>query len=100
MMKKKGVELSLNTIIIAIICLIVLAVIIAIFTGSMGDIVQKFKIHITSAGEKGDEAIKNIGFTCTNDELSCKGKSLYICKDEKWEVKEECKNGCKDKACQ
>ncbi len=40
---KKGVELSLSTIVIAAILLIVLIVIILIFTGGMEDFVNKIK---------------------------------------------------------
>ena len=40
-MSKKGVELTLNTIVIAAIVLVVLAVLVLVFTGQMGDFIRK-----------------------------------------------------------
>lgn len=50
-MKKKGIELSLNTIIIAVLLLFVAAVIIAIFTGGLRDIVPWFKAASSCEGQ-------------------------------------------------
>jgi len=39
---KQGVELALNTVIIAAISLLVLVVVVIVFTGGFGDIIEKF----------------------------------------------------------
>jgi hypothetical protein len=41
-MSKKGVELTMNTIIIAALALLVLVVLVIVFTGSFGDVINKF----------------------------------------------------------
>lgn len=99
-MKKKAIELSMNTIIIAAILLVVLIVILAIFTGSMNDIADKFSQHTDKAGEKSDEALNNIGiFSCSDGQLKCQNNNLYICNDKEWEIKKECEDGCSNNAC-
>ena len=49
---KKGVELAFNTIIGAAIALIVFIVIVLIFTGGMGETIDKFKKILTTAPKK------------------------------------------------
>ena len=50
-MKKKGLEMSFNTIVIAALALVILLVLIAIFTGFAGDYAKKYKTI-------GDQSIK------------------------------------------
>jgi len=96
-MNKKAVELSLNTIIVAIILLIVLVVIIGIFTGTIGNIAEKFTDHANKAGEKSDDALNQMDiFSCKEGKIECRGNDLYLCDDEKWEMKEKCEDGCED----
>ena len=64
-MKKKGVELAMNTIIIAAIALIVLVVVVLIFTGGFGDVSGKFKRILGGVGNQADCVI--IGNDPTND---------------------------------
>lgn len=47
-MNKRGVELSINTIVIIIIAIIVLIVLILIFTGSMKDVIAELSAKIKS----------------------------------------------------
>ena len=68
-MNKKGVEMTLNTIIIAIICLIVLFVILAIFTNVMGDSVDKMTTLSTCAGRGGSGCVKDRG-DCEDNEMA------------------------------
>jgi uncharacterized protein YpmB len=100
-MNKKAVELSLNTVIIAIILLVVLVVVIGIFSGAIGNIAEKFNWQTDQAGEQGEEAMNNLDFfSCKENTIECRGSNLYKCKDEKWQMKEKCENGCKETACQ
>jgi hypothetical protein len=79
-MDKKGIELSLNTIIIAIILLIVLVVIIAIFTGTIGNIAEHFNSHADRAGEESENALNELSiFSCENGEVKCRGNDVYKC---------------------
>lgn len=66
-MNKKGVELTLNTIIIAIILLVVLVVILAIFTNVMGDSVRNL-LGFSNCASKGGDCVpegqcKGVGYT-------------------------------------
>ena len=60
-MKKKAQGLSLQTIVISILALIVLAVIIFVFSGKMGDV----KTGLDSCKEKGGECVNSYGDTCS-----------------------------------
>jgi hypothetical protein len=51
---KKGVELALNTVVVSAIALIVLVVIILIFTGGMGETIDKFKKILYKSSGKAD----------------------------------------------
>ena len=85
MKNKKGVELSLNAVIIAVILLVVLVVIISIFTGTIGKIADKFNDQTTKAGEKSDNAMDGIGlFSCEEGDTKESGDTSYICRDGKW----------------
>ena len=69
MTNKKGVELTLNTIIIAAICLIVLVVVIIIFTNAMGQNVTTI-FGLTSCPGKGG--------TCVPTSAQCQdGTAIY-----------------------
>lgn len=100
MMKKKAMEMSLNTIIVAIIVIIVAIVIIAIFSGTISNIAAKFNANANDAGNKSKGAIDNLDFfSCKESQLKCQGSDVYICKNSKWEMKENCPKGCKDGSC-
>lgn len=64
---KKGVEMTLNTMIIAIILLIVAAIIIAIFTGGIRDLVPWFKASSSCDGQ---------GNTCYATSNECSGQVI------------------------
>ena len=95
---RKAVSISMNSIVIAVIALVVLIVIVMIFTGTISDIAGKFREQTDTAGKKGDDAIGDI-FSCEDSSLRCRGKDLYACNDGKWEIKQECKDGCENNAC-
>lgn len=100
-MMKKAMELSFNVIVVAVICLVVLIVILAIFSGTITEIAKKFQGQTEKAGESGDNAIDDLGlFACNDGQFRCNGNSLERCSNERWQVEEECENGCRDKACQ
>lgn len=69
MKNKKGVELTMNTMIIAIISLIVLAVILIIFTGSIGESIEGIS-GISSCEARGDNA------GCIGQDEACEGTKL------------------------
>ena len=84
-MKKKGVELSLNTVIIAIILLVVMIVIISIFTGTIGNIADKFNDQTDKAGAQSDDAMEGLDFfSCKDGETKESNGEVYICNDGKW----------------
>ncbi len=64
---KKGMELSMNTIIIAVILLVVAAVLIAIFTGGIKGVTPWFKSVSSCEGQGND---------CVPDSASCAGQAV------------------------
>lgn len=78
MNNKKGVEITLNTMIIAIICLIVLAVVLIIFSDVLGDQTSGLS-GIGSCEARGE------GAGCIGQDEDCDGTRLPRvggCKDE------------------
>ena len=69
MKNKKGVELTMNTIIIAVIALIVLAVVMIIFSGSISDSSEGIS-GISSCEARGD------GAECVTSAEACEGTAL------------------------
>ena len=82
---KKGVELTLNTMIIAVLLLIVAVVLVFVFTKGIGDIVPWFKAASTCEG-RGDKCVDSAS-ACTGQAIQsgCPDKAQYCCitKNEK-----------------
>ncbi len=79
---KKGVEMSLNTIVIAILVLIVLIVVVLILTGAFADIVPKLDSFMSCKGRGGDCSTEKIdGQTCIYKYHECgkNNKEEYCC---------------------
>ncbi|MBR9699297.1 hypothetical protein GOV09_02485 [Candidatus Woesearchaeota archaeon] len=92
---KKGMELTMNTVIVAAILLVVLFVIIAIFTGRMGGISDAFKELTRGAGDGNNEALEGLGLRkCTSGQTECRGKDLYECKGEEWSLRTKDASTC------
>ena len=60
---KKGVELALNTIVIAILIIIVLLVIILVFTNKIGDTSKTLNDNSATACSMNNPALKTMGYT-------------------------------------
>ena len=77
---KKGVELALNTIVIAILIIIVLLVIILVFTNKIGDTSKTLNDNSATACSMNNPALKTMGYTSVdpftyNDQAEKKGCS-------------------------
>lgn len=85
-MNKKAVELSMNTIIIATICLIVLVVLIAVFRTQVGNVVKSFTGISEEGGKRADETIWDLDqlFGCKEGNTKCRGNTICQCIDDKW----------------
>jgi hypothetical protein len=106
-MKKKGVSLSLNTIIIAILVLLVLTVLIAVFHSQIGGIVKGFSGFSKDAQTKADESrgsLPDIFGTCEEGTYKCGALNIrQKCVSGKWEDDTNCAENnqvCKDGQCQ
>ena len=87
-MNKKGVEIALSAVIIAIVCLVVLAVLIYVFTSNTGKVSSSFSNISGEAGKKAEESSWDINrlFGCNKEgETVCKAGARWICKDGAWE---------------
>ncbi|MFC1704940.1 hypothetical protein ACFLZ6_01275 [Nanoarchaeota archaeon] len=94
--KKKGVELSFNVLIIAILCLIVLVIIVSIFRQQIGEIAQGF----TKIREKeADESIIEGAFGCVEGSTKCIDGSIYTCKSSEWVDGRKCPDKCSKGSC-
>jgi hypothetical protein len=87
-MKKRGIELTLNTIIVAALSLLVLVVLIIAFTGGFGDVFSRLRGLIGQGTAKADCIPNDIindedgdGYHDTNEfEVTCKGvKKMCKC---------------------
>ena len=94
---KKSVELSFNTIIIAILCLIVLIVIIAIFRQQIGDVARDF----TRIREREtDQSVMEGIFGCSEGSTKCIDNAVHVCRNSEWVEEQDCgSKKCKDGAC-
>jgi hypothetical protein len=94
---KKAVSLSFNTIIIAIISLVVLIVIIAIFREQIGDIAQRFTVI---REKETDKSIIESAFGCSEGSFTCIDNVIHECKNSEWSRIQDCSNKkCKDGSC-
>ncbi len=93
---KRGAELTFNTIIIAVISLVVLVVIISIFRGQITDIAKGFKS--IREKETDETAIKGM-FGCNEGETACRENAVYICQNSEWVKQKDCSNKCSNGAC-
>lgn len=83
---KKGVELALNTIVIAILVIIVLLVIILVFTNKIGDTSKTLNDNSATACSMNNPALKTMGYDSVTPERynevatekGCSGTSKVI----------------------
>lgn len=103
---KKGVGLSLETIIIAALVLFVLVVLIIIFRTQITDIAKGFTGISKDAQGKAEESkggLSDIFGKCEDGKHKCNVNVWMVCKNGVWEQEEDCKtktcteNGCKEK---
>lgn len=92
-MNKKAVELTMNTIIIAAICLIVLVVLVVVFRTQIGNVVKSFTGISEEGGKRAEETIWDLDqlFGCKEGNTKCRGNKIWKCEDDKWvETQEAC----------
>lgn len=100
---KKAEGLPLNVIIIAIICLAVLIVVLAIFYLQTGGVATSLGKISKEAGEKAEETQGSLDefFTCKEGAVKCVGNDIQTCKDGAWTKTSSCEKDkiCKDGGC-
>lgn len=74
---RKGVELTMNLIIIAVILLVVMIVMIAIFTGKMGGIRKSLNTTESQYSQERCE-VPGTDRTCITTESACEGRGGFV----------------------